>query len=396
MGVFQFLIQQFYHNQFMAAAVVAAPMTAIVYIARNVPVKIWHFVKRQLTTEIGFNSDIPDYLSAQEFVAKNVVSDSFSRTFLYSSDRRWEQGDEVIDFRGLTLGYGAHIGTWKRRLVWITRTLEQGQQTDKFKERLTLTFVTRKQRLVAEFARDVREYGERAMERDSVPLWINSGGWWGLASRLPHRSLATIFTANNEGEALLSHIRSFEGKRDWYRRRGIPYHTGILLTGEPGTGKTSLIHALASETKRTLHYLNLGSVESDSQLTNLVSSGRGWGRSILVIEDADASRADVSRDTTTAAGKECNPVTLSALLNLLDGLLTPDGLIVIATSNHPNRLDDALVRPGRFDVNMELGKLNRAAFERMADTFGVDVSSADFEPLPGAELRARLLEKLAA
>ena len=393
MSLAGFLVDQFYHNQFMTAAVVAAPMTALAYTARSLPVKAWHAVKRQLCTEIGFNSDIPDYLSVQEYVAKSVVREAFSRSFLYTAESHWEQGQEVVDFRGLTLGYGGHIGTWRRRLVFIERILEQGQQTEKFKERLTLTFLTRNQGLVDEFAKVVRENGERALDRDAVSLWINNDGWWKLASRIPPRQLSTVFTASEEGERLLQHIREFDGRRDYYRQRGLPYHTGVLLTGEPGTGKTSLIHAVASETGRSIHYLNLGSVEHDKQLTELVSSGRGWGRSILVIEDADASRVDVSRD---GEDNPKTPLTLSAMLNLLDGLLTPDGLVVVATSNHPERLDPALVRPGRFDLRIDVSRLDWPAFVKMAEAFGHTLRADDprrhrFAPTPGAEMRAKLL-----
>lgn len=396
-GLWDFLIQQFYHNQFMTAAVVAAPMTALVYTARSLPVKVWHLAKRQLLTEIGFNSDIPDYLTAQEFVAQHVISERFSRTFLYASERTWEHGEEVVAKRGLTIGYGSHIGFWKGRLVWVSRELEQGQQTEKFKERLKLAFFTRKHALVSEFAARVREHGERALDQETVNLWLNGESWWRLASKLPKRDVATVCMPNGEAEQLISHIRQFDGRKAWYRQRGVPYHTGILLTGEPGTGKTSLIHAVASETGRSLHYLNLGSVEHDRQLTDLVSSGRGWNRSILVIEDADATRADVSRNAPVVAdAPERKPLTLSAMLNLLDGLLTPDGLVVIATSNHPERLDPALIRPGRFDLHLEIGKLDWPAFVALARVFGFDLALTDprrrtFVPAVGAEFRASLL-----
>lgn len=395
-GLFRFLIDQFYTNQFMTAAVVAAPMTALVYTARNLPVRIWQLLRRQLTTQIGFNSDIPDYLSAHEFVAREVVSERFSRSFLYSSEMKWDRGEEVVEHRGLTLGYGVHIGFWRGRIVWIERELEQGQQTEKFKERLRLTFLTRRRQILSEFAALVRAHHERAIEGDYVSLWINGESYWKIACKLPARSLSTVFTARGEAGRLLNHLRDFERKKGWYRARGLPYHTGVLLTGEPGTGKTSLIHAIASEMGRSLHYLNLGSVENDRQLTDLVSSGRGWERSILVIEDADATRADVSREAPVADGQERSPLTLSAMLNLLDGLLTPDGMVVIATSNHPERLDPALIRPGRFDLSLEIGRLDWTAFVSMAEVFGAPLRSDDprrfgFVEQPGATLRAKLL-----
>ena len=403
-GLWSFLVSQFYENQFMTAAVVAAPMTALVYTARNLPVRLFQLLKRHLTVEVSFNSDIPDYLAVQEFVGARLISERWSRSFLYASERKWDPGtqaEQTIN-RGLTPGYGVHLGFWRRRFVWVSRQMTEGQQTEKFKERLSLTFLTRSRALVRDFAAQVREYGEQSVDRENVSLFINTGGWWRFASKLPRRGLETIFTANGEADALVRHVRDFEKRRDWYRQRGLPYHTGVLLTGKPGTGKTSLMHALASELERSLHYLNLGGVENDQQLTELVSGGRNWSRTLLVIEDADASGAHVHRAapsplTPSAPEPEPRkPLTLSALLNLLDGLLTPDGLVVVATSNHPELLDPALIRAGRFDLHLELGDLGWPEFVAMARLFGFELQEGDprrasYRPLPGADLRAALL-----
>jgi chaperone BCS1 len=396
-GLIQFLIHQFYTNQFMTAAVATVIMTTFGYMARNIPLRIWAFIQRQTTTVIRFNSDLPDYLPAQEFVVKHVVSTRWSRTFLYSTSDDWddETSKRVTTFYGLTIGYGDHIGWWKGRLVLIERELQQNSQTAKFKEHLKLTFVTRNQELVMDFAQRVKEYGDRTTDRNAVVLWINGESYWKLANRMSPRPMSTVFTSNNEAQQLVDHLTEFSGKRDWYVERGIPYHTGVLLTGEPGTGKTSLIHAVATETGRSLYYLNLGSVEDDKELIDLVSSGRNWARSILVIEDADATGVDTGREQK--AKTKTKQLTLSAMLNMLDGLLTPDGLVVLATSNHPERLDPALLRSGRFDLRLDIGKLDWPAFVNMAQVFGFDLSADDprghdFIPDTGANLRTKLLE----
>lgn len=403
MSLLDFLIRQFYENEFMTAAVVAAPMTALVFAARQFPVKLWFLLQRQFTIEVGFTSDLPDYLAVQEFVAANVVSERFSRRFQYAAERRWDRdtGEDKVVHRGLTPGYGVHFGFFRGRPVWLNRATEPNNQTEKFKERLTLTFLTRNRELLRRFTAEVRAHSEQAVDREHVSLFINNGGWWRFASKLPKRAIETVFTSDGETDSLIRHIRGFERRRSWYRERGLPYHTGVLLTGEPGTGKTSLIHAAASELDRSLHYLNLGSVESDQQLTDLVSGGRDWSRTLLLIEDADASGVQMNRDVPVAAsndeGEARKPVTLAALLNLLDGLLTPDGLIVVATSNHPERLDPALLRAGRFDLHLNLGVLDWRAFVAMARLFGEIIDEGDprrdaFTPAPGAALRALLLE----
>jgi chaperone BCS1 len=193
---------------------------------------------------------------------------------------------------------------------------------------------------------------------------------------------------------------------------GLPHHLGTLLYGEPGCGKTSLIHALASELQRSIYYLNLGSVEKDKELTDLVACGRDWSKTLLVLEDFDAAGVSVSRGsslkgikTFTEAGDEIDtsgdddeeksrPVTLSAMLNVLDGLISPDGLVTIATTNHPEKLDEALKRDGRFDLKVELQKLNYDDFLKMAALFGVDPAAYPMKPgdtMAGSSMRSMIL-----
>ncbi len=91
-----------------------------------------------------------------------------------------------------------------------------------------------------------------------------------------------------------------------------------------------------------------------------------------------------------AAPAEDSAVSLSALLNVLDGILCPDGLVVIATTNHHTRLDPALIRAGRFDYTFELGKLGQEDFDRMATMFGKPTRKIP-SLLSGAEMRAELI-----
>lgn len=403
---------QLQHNQFLAAALVAAPVSVLSYSARAFPLRLWNAAKSRVMMSVTFNSDLPDFGAVQEFVAERVVSQRLTRNFVYAAETSWNQatGEMETVHRGLTPGYGAHFGWWQRCPVFINREQQPNNNSERFKEQMTLTFVTRNRKRVEDFADQVRQHGRRNSDRDHISLFVNSGGWWRCASRLPKRPMSTVCLPAAEKQAVVEHVRAFEERQGWYRERGLPWHTGILLTGKPGTGKTSLVHALASELARSLYYLNLGSIESDQQLSGLVAASRDWRRALLVIEDADAGGLNVQRNpapapaltpqTAVGAGPAPEavrqPVTLSALLNVLDGLLTPDGLVVVASSNHPEKLDPALLRPGRFDLHLEIGDLDWFSFAAMARLFGFDVADDDprrplYRPAPGATVRAKLL-----
>jgi SpoVK/Ycf46/Vps4 family AAA+-type ATPase len=137
----------------------------------------------------------------------------------------------------------------------------------------------------------------------------------------------------------------FRKSARWYHDRGIPYRRGYLLHGPPGTGKTSFIVALAGHLRMNVCIVNLGiSGFNDKQLNQLLNSAPR--NSILLMEDVDA--ALIKRK----AGKDQegeNNVTLSGILNSLDGITAQEGSVVFMTTNHIRKLAPALIRPGRCD-----------------------------------------------
>jgi mitochondrial chaperone BCS1 len=138
-----------------------------------------------------------------------------------------------------------------------------------------------------------------------------------------------------------------------------------LFYGPPGNGKTSSISAIAGRLKLNLYSLNLSDSHiDDAQLASLVRSVRP--RSILLLEDVDAAlhtREEIKDDKKKAESKQARDkgVTLSGVLNVLDGIVTPFGMLVMMTTNYPERLDAALVRPGRIDKKIEF---TNATFEQ--------------------------------
>lgn len=405
--VWPFLVQQFYTNQFLQAAIVGAPVAALSYTLRSLPKKLWQFIRRTISMDIQFNSDLPDYNFIQELISKEIVNANLSRRFLYSAEENYDYDTEEYakTHIGLTAGYGTHWGWFKNPVsifgkcfVWIERETvgEGGSNTEKFKEKINLTFLTRRRKVIDAFTKMVEEKAGKLHDVPTVQLHINSDGWWRKGGKLPVRPVSTVFTKDDAGQMIVRAIKEFEAKREWCLSRGLPHRLGVLLDGPPGSGKSSLLHAIASESGRSLFYLNLGGVDDDKELTSLLSSGRNWKKTLLVIEDFDATGAKVSRKKGDDK-KEKKGVTLSALLNSLDGLIAPDGLVVVATTNHPDRLDPALIRPGRFDIRCHLGPLDWPQFEGMAELFEYPVADIQhikevFQPTTGAVLRSLLLQ----
>lgn len=184
---------------------------------------------------------------------------------------------------------------------------------------------------------------------------------------------------------LKERLNLFMNHPEWYQARGIPYSLGILLHGIPGAGKTSTIKAIARDTKRHIFNLSLRPYTTQKQLMHLffnenvaVVGDDGVrqvyripvSQRVYVIEDIDCL-TDIVYQRTEATRMKPNgdAITLSFLLNLLDGVLETPGRILIITTNHPERLDRALVRPGRIDVNIGFKAASRQLIAEMLNNF---------------------------
>lgn len=172
-----------------------------------------------------------------------------------------------------------------------------------------------------------------------------------------YKSFDTLYLQKNDEFVLKSTLERFKDKRELFNTLGIPYKLGVLLHGEPGCGKSSVITAIASYLKRDIFYLDLSGVSTNEDLKNLFKyiNTQENKNGIIVMEDIDTMCKIVLKRTETNTGiSENGQLTLDCLLNLLQGTLTEDGLIFIATTNHLEKIDPAFYREGRFDVNINM------------------------------------------
>ncbi|KAJ6581131.1 P-loop containing nucleoside triphosphate hydrolase protein [Mycena capillaripes] len=211
-----------------------------------------------------------------------------------------------------------------------------------------------------------REYEKDAEHRVHIFMADTTYGCWRWNGARQKRPMSSIVLQPGVKDMLLADCKDFLCSEEWYAERGIPFRRGYLLHGVPGSGKTSLIHSLAGELGLDIYVVSLSSKGmSDNTLTTLM--GHVPTRCILLLEDLDAAfTRSVSRDasstgapssttsstttTTTTAESDGSTLSLSGLLNSLDGVAAAEGRLLFATTNHIERLDPALSRPGRMDV----------------------------------------------
>lgn len=234
------------------------------------------------------------------------------------------------------------------------------------------------------------------VEKDAGPrlpaLFVPArwGGSWQRRGDLPARTLDSVVLKAGQRERLVDDLADFLASEDDYNRMSQPWHRGYLFHGAPGTGKTSIARALANHFGLPTYYLPLGDIEQDTDLMNFV--GQIESRSVLLIEDVDVFHAATERD------EDKDKVSVAGMLNALDGIWTPHGLITILTTNDKAKLDDALIRAGRIDVDEEFTPLDAEQARDLADHFGAQLDPGAFVGASPSSLiaAARTAERLPA
>lgn len=184
---------------------------------------------------------------------------------------------------------------------------------------------------------------------------------------------------------LVDDLDNFIKGKEFYRRIGKAWKRGYLLYGPPGTGKSSLIAAMANHLNYDIYDLDLTDVNSNSDLRVLLLGMSN--RSILVVEDIDCSINLQNRESEDEQVSNRIPqVTLSGLLNFIDGLWSccGDERVIVFTTNYKDRLDPALLRPGRMDMHIHMSYCTFSAFKQLAFNYlGIHHHKQLFEQIEG-------------
>jgi ATP-dependent 26S proteasome regulatory subunit len=192
------------------------------------------------------------------------------------------------------------------------------------------------------------------------------------------KTFDTLYLKENDEKKLKSVISKFHSKKEQLKSLGLPNKLCVLLDGKPGTGKSSVIITIATYLKKNIYYISFDKIETNDDLQNIIDHViKNCNGGIIVCEDIDAignflhKRVDDFVEITTAETNNTknNTLTMAYFLNLLQGTITPDGLIFIATTNHLEKLDEAFYRDGRFDVKITLSYADKYQMNKIYNKF---------------------------
>jgi len=398
-------------QQLAAGMVAAAVAGAATFSLREIPGKAWKVLQDLLSVTLIVEGSDRLYDELNVWLSRSKAAGK-SQRLMTQSDYDYQAGPWGWV---LTLGGGWHVLAFDGWPLFVHREVNRADPMAqllggaKANQRLWIVAPGRSQRRVRKLVAEA----EAIYNGDGlVKVYYWSGGGYRIADRRPPRSLATVFLPAAQKAALVADVETFAGAREVYRARGTPYRRGYLFEGPPGTGKTSLIFALAGHLGRSVYVVNLAAVGGDNDLLAAFNEVDGDG--VVVIEDIDTveithqreeaapvAAAVVHGGVPVPAGEAARPrLTLSGLLNAIDGVAAREGRMLFVTSNRADVLDAALLRSGRIDLRERIEPLGATEAWAMFRAFRGEVAATMGEfraltagrmPIPAADLQNLLL-----
>lgn len=374
-----FNVNALFENPVFAGGFGLASLGAALAMARKGTITVAGMIQRRMLVNVEISRQDPAYpwvlawLSEPRpqtsFLAKRLTRiNKLSVATVASSTPNGPTGASFF----LQPGYGSHVVKYKHAYIWVNRQKQATARTNTGEphETVELTTLYAYRHIFEEVFAEARQIALQANEGKTVVYSVRNFDWTPLGKPRRKRPLGSVILDEGVKENILGDVKDFLQRQRWYDDRGIPYRRGYLLYGPPGTGKSSFIQALAGELDYSVAMVNLSEIGvTDDKLAFLLT--KLPERTILLLEDVDS--AFVNRGRREPDGYTGPTVTFSGLLNALDGLSAGEERIAFLTTNHVDRLDPALIRPGRVDMMTRIGEATRHQAAQMWEKFYGDI-----------------------
>lgn len=343
-------------NQFLVGTMTPVILAGTLYALKSTFYKMINWVKMGFSSKITIMNTTPgdDFTRMTTFLREKIVIERFQRNMTIDADWKYDELRQKFVHEPVnSIGYGNSWGFFRNSLILAQRSLikdgASAINANKPPETINIIiFSFFPKKTMIDFMTEFNKHKVEAQKKSSIRIRKVEEGTPEVVNWKPYRSFDTMRMKESVKEQIKNHLTQFRESRESCEKDGLPWHTGILFHGKPGTGKTSMTHVIASYLEMDIAFFTGSCSITDTRIQP--------HEMILALEDIDALGINVSaedRDEKKHIGKD-SPSSLSEILNYLDGFITPHGLIVIATTNHIEKLDPAIIRKGRFDLIIDM------------------------------------------
>jgi len=355
-----------FSNTLLTSGAALVVLNAILSSAKDTLSNLAGIGRNRFITTIDITNQDNVFYWMQSWMDQNIRTDKNKAVTITAISGPSDAADPIIK---LSPAPGFHFFTYKGRFFWMVRSREKsatsGLKHNAWIETISLSTIGGTRQMVYDLVLDMYR-SHRVSEKTSIQVMAYNGYHWSDACAKSFRPPETLVLKEGQMQSILDDLDTFKRRRDWYLRMGIPWKRGYLLHGEPGNGKSSLILVMATHLLADVHIVNLADQElTDAKLMDIVATTNE--NSIVVFEEIDTIF-----EGRVVTNKEHQQISFGGLLNAIDGLGAPEGRIFVMTTNHPEKLDPALIRPGRADIKMELSNANSYQVMEMYKRFYPD------------------------
>lgn len=353
---FHALVATLSHGNTMAAGLVTMwVLTVSGIMLRRVPRLIFMRIRSKLIVKMTLDKSTGNSMAdpaVKNFAAFLIWFDSLPSARFDRNRRSIFNGDGKVSF---VPGLGFHWFWYAGRYYWFRYEELESQGIEYQKERITImTFGVSLKPL----EKLVDAFGVKP-NNDYLKVYSpgNTGrDGWTIVGNIPVKNHPALIVNPNVQAEVFDRVAEFLETEEWYRTRGLAYKMTIMLMGPPGTGKTSIAREIAIRHNLRFHDVNLSSMDSVTFKRSIATMKPG----VLLIDDFEENTALHRRvtdepepeETPRSAAIARGRVSLSTFLGVLDGAIPLDNVIIILNTNHPEKLDPAIYRPGRVDYNV--------------------------------------------
>eukprot|EP01083_Nonionella_stella_P047865 128123_1 len=342
------------------------------------------FAKRQFLTSLEITNRDASFPWITQWL-QSTTNGKLRRVTVETTKRQTQSGKSITSY-SLVPSQGKHFVQYKGTYLMVERDRElraKGSDSNSGDgsnvwESIKFTTIGRDPSIFDHIMHEAQQIATNK-DLDYTTIYTSWGhnGWKPFGNPRRKRDISSVILDHGIQEAVINDIYEFLTCKQWYFERGIPYRRGYLLYGEPGSGKSSFVSAIAGHIGYDICVMSLAQpgLTDDHLAISLINVPE---KSLILFEDIDClfydrAKHDDSEDhmrkkhggISSVRHNPNNYMSFSGFLNALDGVNAGEERIVFMTTNYVQELDSALIRPGRIDTMQYFGYATPFQIEQM-------------------------------